>query len=131
VAGSRSVITFYTDNYLNPPKISFAGALVQGHPVFNAIMDVVPSGLASLTVTTTLAVSTNVVVEIYRHISNTRSLVATATIGPNAFNKTLTSGADFTAITAIGVLQEVWEILPVTAAGVPAGCALKLTLNPN
>ncbi len=131
VAGSRSVVTFYTDNYLNPPKISFAGALVQGQPVFNAVMDVVPSGLASLTVTTTLAVSTNVVVEIYRHISNTRSLVATATIGPNAFNKTLMSGTDFAAISAIGVLQEVWEILPVTAAGVPAGCALKLTLNPN
>ena len=131
VAGSRSVVTFYTDNYLNPPKISFAGALVQGQPVFNAVMDVVPSGLASLTVTTTLAVSKNVVVEIYRHISNTRSLVATATIGPNAFNKTLMSGTDFAAISAIGVLQEVWEILPVTAAGVPAGCALKLTLNPN
>lgn len=131
VAGSRSIVTFYTDNFLSPPKISFAGQLVQGQSVFTAVMDIVPSGLASLTVTTTLAVPTNMTVEIYRHISNTRTLIATTTLGPNGFNKTLVSGTDFTAINSIGLLQEVWEILPTTATSIPAGCALKLTLNPN
>lgn len=130
-AGSRSIVTFYTDNYLSSPKISFAGALVQGQPIFTAIMDVVPSGLASITVTTTLAVPTNMTVEIYRHISNTRTLIATKTLSPNSFNKTLLSGTDFTAIPAVGLLQEVWEVLPTAATNVPAGCALKLTLNPN
>ena len=130
-AGSRSIVTFYTDNYLSSPKISFAGALVQGQPIFTAIMDVVPSGLASISVTTTLAVPTNMTVEIYRHISNTRTLIATTTLSPNSFNKTLLSGTDFTAIAAVGLLQEVWEVLPTAATNVPAGCALKLTLNPN
>ena len=130
-AGSRSIVTFYTDNYLSSPKISFAGALVQGQPIFTAIMDVVPSGLASISVTTTLAVPTNMTVEIYRHISNTRTLIATTTLSPNSFNKTLLSGTDFTAIPAVGLLQEVWEVLPTAAKNVPAGCALKLTLNPN
>lgn len=130
-AGSRSIVTFYTDNYLSSPKISFAGALVQGQPIFTAIMDVVPSGLASISVTTTLAVPTNMTVEIYRHISNARTLIATATLSPNSFNKTLLSGTDFTAIPAVGLLQEVWEVLPTAATNVPYGCALKLTLNPN
>lgn len=131
VAGSRSVVTFYTDNYLSSPKISFAGALVLGQSVFSAIMDVVPSGISSMTITTTLAVSTSVVVQIYRHISNTRTLIATGTIAGNGYNATLLSGTGFTAISAVGILQEVWEILPITATGVPAGCAIKLTLNPN
>lgn len=129
--GTRAIATFYTDNYLSPPKISFAGALVQGTPVFSAIMDVVPSGIASMTLTTTLAVPSSVVVGIYRHISNTRTLIATGTIAANGFNIVLTSGTDFTAIATVGLLQEVWEILPTTATSVPAGCAIKLTLNPN
>lgn len=131
VKGTRSILTFYTDNYLSPPKISFAGPLVVNTPVYYAIMDVVPSGLASLTLTTTLAVSIPVVVQIYRHISNTRTLIATGTISANGFNKVLVSGTDFTAINSVGLLQEVWEVLPTTATGVPAGCAIKLTLNPN
>jgi len=131
VAGSRAIVTFYTDNYLNPPKISFAGGLTQGVSIFSAIMDVVPSGIASLTLTTTLAVPSAVVVGIYRHISNTRTLIATGTISANGFNVVLTSGTDFTAIASVGVLQEVWEILPTTATSVPTGCALKLTLTPN
>lgn len=131
IYGSRATITFYTDNYLSPTKISFAGPLVQGQSVYTAIMDVVPGGLASITLTTTLAVPTSVVVGIYRHISNTRTLIATGTITPNGFNVTLVSGTDFTAIPSVGVLQEVWEILPTTATSVPAGCAIKVTLNPN
>lgn len=131
IYGSRSTITFYTDNYLSPTKISFAGPLVQGQSVYNAIMDVVPTGLASITITTTLAVPTAVVVNIYRHISNTRTLIATGTISGNGFNKTLVSGTDFTAISSVGVLQEVWEVVPTTATSVPAGCAIKVTLNPN
>ena len=131
IYASRAIITFYTDNFLNPPKISFAGALVQGQAVYSAIMDLVPGGLASITVTTTLAVPNNTVVAIYRHISNTRTLIATATITPNAFNTTLMSGTDFTAIPTVGLLQEVWEIVPTTATGVPAGCCIKLTMNPN
>lgn len=131
IYGSRAVITFYTDNFLNPPKISWAGALVQGQSTYLSIMDVVPGGLASITITTTLAVPNNTVVALYRHISNTRVLIATGTITPNAFNVTLVSGTDFTAIPAVGLLQEVWEAVPTTATGVPAGCVLKVTLNPN
>lgn len=129
IYGSRSLVTFYTDNYLSPPKVSFAGPLVQDTSVFYAIMDLIPGGLASITLTTTLAVSTPVTVQVYRHVSNTRVLIATGTIAGNGFNVTLTSGVDFTAIASIGVLQEVWEIRP-TVAAVVAGCAIKATLNP-
>lgn len=128
---TRSIITFYTDNFLSPPKISMAGALIQGQSVFQAIMDVVPSGLASITLTTTLAVPAETTVEVYRHISNIRTLIATGVIPVNGFNKTLLSGTDFTAIPTVGVLQEVWEVLPINATRVPAGCAIKMTLNPN
>lgn len=128
---TRSIVTFYTDNYLSPPKISLAGACVQGSSVFHAVMDVVPSGLASMTITSTLAIPAETTVEIYRHISNQRIKIATGVIGVNAFNKTLVSGVDFTPIASVGVLQEVWEIIPTIATRVPAGCAIKLTLNPN
>lgn len=128
---SRATVTFYTDNYLNPPKISFAGALVQGTSVYQAIMDVVPGGISSITLTTTMAVPTNTTVQLYRHISNVRTLIATGIIIGNSFNLTLTSGTDFTPIPAIGLKQEVWEVLPTVATSVPVGCAIKVTLNPS
>lgn len=130
IYGTRSIVTFYTDNFLNPPKISFAGALVQDASIFYAIMDILPGGISSMTLTTTLAVSTPVTVQIYRHIRNSRTLIATGVIAGNSYSVTLASGVGFTAIPAIGLLQEVWEIKPTVAALVP-GCAIKLTLNPS
>lgn len=129
--GTRAVGTFYTDNYLSPPRISAAGALVQGQGVYAAIMDAVPAGLASISVATSLAVPSTVVVEIYRHIGNVRTPIATVSLGPNTFTKTILSGTDFTAIPSVGLLRETWEMLPTAATSVPAGCALQLTLNPN
>lgn len=128
IYGTRSVVTFYTDNF-PAPKVSFAGPLVQDTSVFYSLMDVVPGGIASITLTTTLAVNTAVTVQIYRHVSNQRVLIATGTIAGNGYNVTLKSGVDFTAIPTLGLLQEVWEVKPTVAALVP-GCAIKITLNP-
>ena len=137
VGNSTGGVWESTSLIYSAPKFGFGGTFTIGQSIATVVQLVDSTSLAGIYVGASPKVTVAATVDIYRHVSGVRTLIATATIPTSGVNPILTPSplvgglqpaGTFAPITNFGGGVDTWEAVP-TSGTAPAGCVLIVSLN--